>query len=109
MNVSKFKALLTAVDLGSFSAAAQKLGYTWAEYFSRGTVPLPQLALFERAWNLLIQVRTDRDGRPNHSMDVDSDTGEVFEESSELPKNSLQSDDEALRWEKVNPDSDFPF
>ena len=28
MNVSKYKALLTAVDLGSFSAAAQKLGYT---------------------------------------------------------------------------------
>lgn len=28
MNVSKFKALLTAVDMGSFSAAAEKLGYT---------------------------------------------------------------------------------
>ena len=28
MNVSKYKALLTAVDLGSFSAAANKLGYT---------------------------------------------------------------------------------
>lgn len=28
MNVSKYKALLYAVDLGSFSAAAQKLGYT---------------------------------------------------------------------------------
>ena len=28
MNVSKFKALLCAVDLGSFSAAANKLGYT---------------------------------------------------------------------------------
>ena len=28
MGVSKYKALLTAVDLGSFSAAAQKLGYT---------------------------------------------------------------------------------
>ena len=28
MNVSKYKVLLTAVDLGSFSAAAQKLGYT---------------------------------------------------------------------------------
>ncbi len=28
MNVSKFKALLCAVDLGSFSAAAHKLGYT---------------------------------------------------------------------------------
>ena len=28
MNTSKYKALLTAVDLGTFSAAAQKLGYT---------------------------------------------------------------------------------
>ena len=28
MNISKYKALLAAVDLGSFSAAAQKLGYT---------------------------------------------------------------------------------
>ena len=28
MNVSKYKVLLTAVDMGSFSAAAQKLGYT---------------------------------------------------------------------------------
>lgn len=28
MNISKYKALLTAVDLGSFSAAAEKLGYT---------------------------------------------------------------------------------
>ena len=28
MNITKFKALLTAVDMGSFSAAAQKLGYT---------------------------------------------------------------------------------
>ena len=28
MNISKYKALLAAVDLGSFSAAAQRLGYT---------------------------------------------------------------------------------
>ena len=28
MNISKFKVLLTAVDMGSFSAAAAKLGYT---------------------------------------------------------------------------------
>ncbi len=28
MNISKYKALLTAVDMGSFSAAADKLGYT---------------------------------------------------------------------------------
>ena len=28
MNVSKYKALLTAVDTGSFSSAARELGYT---------------------------------------------------------------------------------
>ena len=28
MSISKYKVLLTAVDMGSFSAAAQKLGYT---------------------------------------------------------------------------------
>ncbi|MBQ7387575.1 MAG: LysR family transcriptional regulator [Clostridia bacterium] len=28
MNVSEYKALLCAVDLGNFSAAAAKLGYT---------------------------------------------------------------------------------
>ena len=28
MNISKYKALLAAVDMGSFSAAANKLGYT---------------------------------------------------------------------------------
>ena len=28
MNISKYKVLLTAVDMGSFSGAAQKLGYT---------------------------------------------------------------------------------
>lgn len=28
MNISKYKVLLTAVDMGSFSAAAEKLGYT---------------------------------------------------------------------------------
>ena len=28
MNISKYKALLTAVDMGSLSGAAQKLGYT---------------------------------------------------------------------------------
>ena len=28
MSISKYKVLLTAVDMGSFSAAAEKLGYT---------------------------------------------------------------------------------
>lgn len=73
---------------------AQRQGFTWAEYFARGTVPLPQVALFERAWNLLIQVRTDRAERDGHAMDVDFETGEVIETPTESPKNSPQSPEE---------------
>lgn len=73
---------------------AQAHGVSWAEYFARGTVPLPQVALFERAWTLLAQSRTDRSGRANHPTDltdtdsdsavtIDPDTGEVIDTSSE--------------------------
>lgn len=58
---------------------AQKQGFTWAEYFSRGTVPLPQVASFEKAWYMLLQAATDRANREGHSMDIDTDTGEVIE------------------------------
>ena len=70
---------------------AQKQGFTWAEYFARGTVPLPQVALFERAWNLLVQVRTERADREGHPMDVDSDSGEVLDTPMESPEKSSQS------------------
>lgn len=56
---------------------AQTHGLSFSEYFARGTVPLPQVALFERAWNLLLQVRTDRADREGHAMDIDEETGEV--------------------------------
>lgn len=52
---------------------AQARGVTWAEYFSRGTVPITQVVSFERAWWLLLSQHTDRYGRPNHPMDVPSD------------------------------------
>lgn len=71
---------------------AQRNGFTWAEYFARGTVPLPQVALFERAWNLLLQVRTDRADRVGHPMYIDPDTGEVVEFPSESHDKRLQSD-----------------
>lgn len=58
---------------------AQQHGLTWAQYFARGTVPISQVALFERAWHLLIQSRTDRSDREGHPMDVDPVTGEVTE------------------------------
>lgn len=87
---------------------AQNQGVTWPEFFARGTVPLPQVALFEKAWNLLFQLRTDRAGRDNHPMDVDANTGEVIEAPWKPLQNALQraetiSDDEYL------PDCVPPF
>lgn len=94
---------------------AQNHGVTWSEYFSRGGVPILQVALFERAWNLLMQVRTERADREGHPMCVDFETGEVVEtssqsspnvsHSSETPRKRPQSDlpktDDALRIEVV--------
>lgn len=82
-----------SIDLISLSPYAdmedaQRQGITWSEYFSRGTVPLPQIALFERAWNLLLANYTERNGRPGHNVDIDTSTGEVFEipdDAAELP------------------------
>lgn len=62
---------------------AQSHGLTFAEYFSRGTIPLPQVGLFERAWGLLLAQKTERDSRPNHAMDIDEVTGEVVEQSGQ--------------------------
>lgn len=64
------------IDMISLSPYADmeeaiKNGVTWTQYFSRGTVPLPQVALFERAWNLLVANRTHRAGKSGHEMDVE--------------------------------------
>ena len=75
--------------------------------------PFPQVALFERAWNLLIQVRTDRADREGHPMDVDPETGEVIETPSESPEKRSQSPEtpsarvKAPSWYEVHPQSDF--
>lgn len=59
-------------------------GMSFAEFFARGTVPLPQVKLFEAAWNLLCSTVTDRNGRSGHANDVDGivdpQTGEVLQE-----------------------------
>lgn len=67
---------------------AQRQGLTFAEYFSRGTIPLPQVKLFETSWSLLLEAGTHRAGRINHPMDVNPDTGEVLPDSSQIPQNS---------------------
>lgn len=85
---------------------AQRQGITWAEYFSRGTVPLPQVALFERAWNLLSQYRTERADRNGHPMDIVPETGEVIEIPSQSPKNASQSP-KSPSWYDVHPQGGF--
>lgn len=85
-----------SIDLLSLSPYAdmmdaQAQGITWQQYFSRGTVPITQVVVFERAWQLLLGSHTYRNGKPNHPIDVSSDsqscdtcyadpeTGEVIE------------------------------
>lgn len=46
---------------------AQREGLTFAEYFARGTIPLPQLLLFERAWNFLLSTKTERGDYAPHA------------------------------------------
>lgn len=66
---------------------AQSQGLTWSEYFSRGTVPIPQVGNFERAWCALLEARTnraDREGHPNDTEErigIDQSTGEAFEDA----------------------------
>ena len=85
---------------------AQRQGFSWAEYFARGTVPLPQVALVERAWNLLMQVRTERADREGHPMDVDPATGELLTESSEkrsqIPEKRSQSPESSSESAEVS-------
>lgn len=56
---------------------AQSQGLTFNEYFKRGTIPLPQLLLYQRAWDLLLINSTFRNEKENHPMDIDVNTGEV--------------------------------
>lgn len=95
---------------------AQRQGLTWAEYFARGTVPLPQVALFEKAWNLLFQSYTCRADRDGHSMDVDPETGEVLKTPAQSSVKAAQSSVKAAQssvsvaeWVELSPDDDLPF
>ena len=90
---------------------AQRQGITFQEFFARGTVPLPQLALFEKAWYMLLDGHTNRNNRPGHPMEVDESTGEV---SEELPQSSDEPtwcgatrDEWAELYESASSDSEF--
>ena len=82
---------IKSIDLVSLSPYNDMIdaithGVTWQQYFQRGTVPLPQIALFERAWALLANGdMTYRSGRSGHPMVVDENTGEVISSPERMP------------------------
>lgn len=58
-------------------------GISFSEYFRRGTIPLPQLALWQRAWDLLSQNMTQRGEYKPHLI-LDAETGEVIDPTEVL-------------------------
>lgn len=54
---------------------AQQNGLSFAQYFSRGTIPLPQLALYQRAWDILRGISFER----VENQTFDKNTGEISE------------------------------
>lgn len=66
---------------------AQSQGITFNEYFARGTVPLPQCALFEKAWYLLLNQSTERNGGTTHTP-------------AEAPKTPLEPPKRSSRYDK---------
>lgn len=88
---------------------AQKQGITFQEFFARGTVPLPQLALFEKAWYMLLDGHTNRNNRPGHPMELDEETGEVIDVPSETPENASESPEIIPKWSELDPDEELPF
>ena len=66
---------------------AQARGYTWAEFFSSHSsmIPIQQIGIFEKAWKLLLESKTYRNGRDAHLVLTEDgkyllpSTGEIFE------------------------------
>ena len=72
----EFNYKVKTIDLLSLSPYmdmedAQNQGLTFAEYFHRGTIPLQQLMLYERAWNLMLAYKTERNGRDGHQNELE--------------------------------------
>lgn len=99
LGLSPFQDMIDAIDHG----------FTWDEYFSRGTVPFPQVRNFESAWYSLVRSRTYRAGRQGHSMDVDTCTGEVIENGSEGQKKPSDDNHTGVPVQLSVDDSDLPW
>lgn len=91
---------------------AQAQGITWTEYFRRGTVPLQQITLCEKAWFLLLGDKIERSGRSTHSPKT---APEPSEEPSELDCEVDQAlahldeiaDKRDLSFYEIHPDAPY--
>lgn len=88
---------------------AQQHGLTFSEYFARGTIPLPQLTLFERAWNLLIANRTERNGYDAHPNDLDDETPENEPQTALNGKIDVETGEVIVNYVEVDPDDPLPL
>lgn len=91
---------------------AQAQGLTWEEYFRRGTVPLPQLTLWEKAWTLLQNDKTDRNGRENHPAEMPSEaTQSPSEPASDIDQSLAKleaiADQRDASFYDVHPDAPY--
>lgn len=81
---------------------AQKQGITFTEYFARGTIPLPQLSLWEKAWQFLLANRTERGSSEGHPNDVDDD------DVSKVEVDPLTGEIKP-KFKELSPDDPLPF
>ena len=68
-------------------------GLTWAEYFARGTVPIPQVNNFERAWVLLRSNLTERNGHEGHEPSESEKNAPSLNDSESANMNDVSADD----------------
>ena len=63
----KFRSIdLTALSPYADMEDAIMQGLTFEDFFSRGTIPIPQLRNFQFAWQCLVETMTNRNGREGH-------------------------------------------
>lgn len=94
--------MIDLLSLSPYAAMQEAIenGVTMSEYFARGTIPMQQVAQFQRAWQLLADNRTERNGRPGHESEyhvsgeniVNKTTGEV----NSTPQWEIVTDDEEI-------------
>lgn len=103
-----------SIDMVSLSPYADmedalQHGLTFSEYFARGTIPLPQLTLFERAWNLLIANRTERNGYEAHPNDLDEEVPKNEPKTALNGKIDTDTGEVIVNYTEVDPDDPLPW